>query len=84
VVAENIPPDFPVKTASDILDYDYQDLSGQSFLLPSHAEIVMSVGNYMTRNYKDFDIYRKYSADAVITYDSDLTANPPKTPIKHQ
>jgi hypothetical protein len=82
VVAEQIPADFPVKSASDILDYDYQDLSGQSFLLPSHAEIVMSVGDYMTRNYKDFDIYRKYSADALIKYDGDLGA-PATAPIKH-
>ncbi|HWC95642.1 MAG TPA: hypothetical protein VG456_02800 [Candidatus Sulfopaludibacter sp.] len=84
VVAENIPADFPVKSASDILDYDYQDLSGQNYLLPSHAEIDMSTGDYLTRNRKDFDIYRKYSADALIKYDGDLggaTTSP--APIKH-
>jgi hypothetical protein len=85
VVAENIPPDFPVKSAQDILDYDYQDLSGHSFLLPSHAEIVMSTGDYLTRNNKSFDIYRKYSADAVLKYDGDLTGGttPAPAPIKH-
>ena len=76
VVAENIPPDFPVKSASDILDYDYQELSGQTFLLPSKADIEMSVGDFMTKNHKEFRVYRKYSADAVIKYDSDLTADP--------
>jgi hypothetical protein len=74
VVAENIPADFPVRSASDILDYDYQDLSGQTFLLPSKADIEMSVGDYLTKNDKEFRTYRKYSADALIKYDGDLTA----------
>ncbi len=39
----------------------------------------MSVGNYMTRNHKEFRIYRKYSADALIRYDGDLGA----APVKH-
>ena len=72
VIAENIPPDFPVKSASDILEYDYQDLSGQSFLLPLKAEIVMNTGEFMTRNNKEFRTYRKYSADALIKYDGEL------------
>jgi hypothetical protein len=74
VVAENIPPDFPVKSASDILDYDYQDLSGQTFLLPLKAEIQMSEGDFLTKNNKEFKIYRKYSADALIKYDGDFGA----------
>lgn len=74
VVADNIPPDFPVKSASDILDYDYQNLSGHSFLLPSKATIEMSVGDFVTRNNKEFRTYSKYSADALIKYDGDLTA----------
>lgn len=82
VVAENIPPDFPVKSASDILDYDYQDLSGQEFLLPSKAEIQMSVGDFMTKNNKEFRSYRKYSADALIKYDGELTAPAQTTPTK--
>ncbi|SPE31818.1 conserved exported hypothetical protein [Candidatus Sulfopaludibacter sp. SbA3] len=80
LVADSIPPDFPVRSASDTLDYSYQDLSGETFLLPSNAEIDMSMGNRMTRNHKEFKIYRKYSADAVITYDGDLTAVDCKDP----
>lgn len=78
VMAENIPEDFPVKAASDVLEYAYQDLAGQSFLLPAKAEILMSVGDYLTKNAKEFRVYRKYSADALIKYDGDLA-----TPVKH-
>ncbi len=81
VIAEDIPPDFPVRSASDILEYEYQDLSGQSFLLPLKAEILMNTGDFVTRNDKEFRTYRKYSADALIKYDSDLTADPA---IKHE
>ncbi len=80
VVAENIPADFPVRSASDVLEYDYQDLSGQSFLLPLKAEVVMNTGDFMTRNNKEFRTYRKYSADALIKYDGELDAN---APVKH-
>ena len=39
--AENIPPDFPIKKVVDVLDYDYQDLSGHTFLLPLKAQVLM-------------------------------------------
>ncbi len=80
VIAENIPADFPLKGASDILEYDYEDLSGQTFLLPVKAEILMNAGDRLTKNNKEFRVYRKYSADALIKYDGDLTATPP---VKH-
>ena len=80
VVAENIPADFPLQGASDVLEYDYQDLSGRKFLLPVRAEILMNARDRLTKNEKEFRTYQKYSADALIKYDGDLTANPP---VKH-
>ena len=77
VIAENIPADFPVKSAEDILDYDYQDISGSTFLLPLKATVTANLGDYLSRNDKEFRIYRKYSADAVIKYDTEETATPP-------
>ena len=77
VIAEEIPPDFPVRSAEDILDYDYQDISGHTFLLPLKATVTSNLGDYLSRNDKEFRIYRKYSADAVIKYDTDDAATPP-------
>ena len=77
VIAENIPADFPVKSAEDILDYDYQDISGNTFLLPLKATVTANLGDYLSRNDKEFRIYRKYSADAVIKYDTEETGPPP-------
>jgi hypothetical protein len=77
VIAENIPADFPVKSAEDILDYDYQEISGSTFLLPLKATVTANLGDYLSRNDKEFRIYRKYSADAVIKYDTEETGTPP-------
>src|SRR5579872_3175622 len=77
VVAESIPPDFPVRAAEDILDYDYQDISGHTFLLPLKATVTANLGDYLSRNDKEFRIYRKYSADAVIKYDTEDAVAPP-------
>jgi hypothetical protein len=77
VIADNIPPDFPVRSAEDILDYDYQDISGHTFLLPLKATVTANLGDYLSRNDKEFRIYRKYSADAVIKYDTEDAVAPP-------
>ena len=42
LVAEGIPPDFPGKVAETILDYNYQDISGHTFLLPYTSRVLMA------------------------------------------
>jgi len=70
-IAENIPPDFPIRKAEDVLDYDFQDLSGHTFLLPLKSQVLMSGGDALQRLDEEFRLYRKYSADAEIKYDAD-------------
>jgi hypothetical protein len=84
VEAENIPPDFPVKSTKDILDYEYQDISGQTFLLPLKSTMTGNMGDYLSKNDKEFRIYRKYSADAVIKYDTNVETPPPLDENKPQ
>ncbi|MGB9455680.1 MAG: hypothetical protein WCB12_06535 [Bryobacteraceae bacterium] len=62
--AENIPPDFPIKETADVLDYDYQDLSGQTFLLPLKSQVIMKSLEGISRLDEEFRLYRKYSADS--------------------
>jgi hypothetical protein len=70
-IAENIPADFPIRKAEDDLFYDYQDISGHTFLLPLKSQVLMSGGEVLTRLDEEFRLYRKYSAEAGITYDTD-------------
>jgi hypothetical protein len=67
--AENIPASFPIRSAETVLDYDFQDISGHEFLLPLKSTSNLSADGVLTQNVIDFRLYRKYSADAEITYD---------------
>lgn len=78
--ADDIPATFPVKKANTVLDYDYQDISGHTFLLPLKAQIIMAADDYMTRNDEEFRLYRKYSASSDITFDTEEKSPPPPLP----
>ena len=68
--AEDIPASFPVRRAETILDYDFQDISGHTFLLPLKATTIMAASDYMTKNDEEFRVYRKYSAESDIKFDA--------------
>jgi hypothetical protein len=92
--AVDLPADFPIRSAETILDYDYQDLSGHSFLLPLKAQTVMMDGQTVSRNDEEFRVYRKYTAESELKFDyptpdalpEDQTkeAPPPAAPSKNQ
>ena len=68
--AEDIPPSFPVQEARTSLDYDYVDISGHTFMLPLKAEVFMRADQFSTRNDKEFRLYRKFSTESEIKYDT--------------
>lgn len=67
--AVDIPADFPIQFAKETLNYEYADLSGNKFLLPAESEVRLDRGRDMSKNVVTFTSYRKFSADAVITFD---------------
>ena len=54
-------------------------ISGRSFLLPSRAVIEMREGKHGSRNEILFRQYRRFTADASITFE-DATPPPPEKP----
>jgi len=79
LIAEGIPPSFPIQEAKSTLNYGYQDISGKQFLLPLNSEMRMRQGRLLVKNETEFRSYRKYSADAVITFDAEAgEASEPK------
>jgi len=76
VTAEDLPKDFPIQSAESTLVYREQDLSGHTFLLPSNLEVIMGASDFRNKIEKQFSIYRKYSADSEITFDT--VDDPPK------
>lgn len=68
-VADGIPPGFPVRKVNLLLDYDFVDVGGRQYLLPLHSETSMDALPVEHRNETDFLLYRKFSADATITFE---------------
>lgn len=67
--ADTLPPSFPIQEARTMLDYDHIDISGQEFLLPLRSEMRMREGRLLVKNLTEFRSYRKFGADATITFD---------------
>jgi len=84
--ADNLPPTFPVKETKETLDYDFAKIGDSEFLLPLVADMRMHAGREWTKNVKEFRLYRKFSADAVIKFDSEQSSDdktkeqPPQQP----
>jgi hypothetical protein len=71
-----------MKETSDVLDYDYQNLSGHTFLLPLKSQVLMKTNEAVIRLDEEFRLYRKYSADSEIKFDSDPIAPLPDDKTK--
>ena len=81
--AQDIPAGFPVRRAETTLDYDYQDISGHTFLLPLKSTTLMAASDYLTKNDEEFRVYRKYSAESDIKFDTnDVPAPLPEDKTK--
>ncbi len=65
-----IPADFPVQKVSEILYYDFVDISGHDYVLPLKADLRSREGRLLIWNEIEFHFYRKFGADATITFDT--------------
>ncbi|HWB82979.1 MAG TPA: hypothetical protein VG675_02480 [Bryobacteraceae bacterium] len=74
--ADDIPAAFPIREAETVLDYDFQEISGNKFLLPLKAETRMKADGVLTRNDEEFRLYRKFSTESQIQFDN----TPPPLP----
>jgi hypothetical protein len=74
--AVNIPSSFPVREATEILDYDMVDISGQRYMCPLIARLWMRTDDAKTHNIIEFRDYRKFDADFKINYGA-VVAPPP-------
>lgn len=76
-IAQNttdIPAGYPLSKAWTTLDYDFTKIGESEFVLPLRAEIRMRAAKLLTKNEVEFRLYRKYSAEATITFDAEPEA----------
>ncbi|MBL0158959.1 MAG: hypothetical protein IPP47_17895 [Bryobacterales bacterium] len=74
--AENMPASFPIQEARNTLDYDFIDIAGSQFLLPLKSEMRMREGKLLVKNSTEFRNYRKFGAEATITFDTNVEPLP--------
>ena len=73
---------FPINQVSLTLDYAPTTISEQSFVLPMAAEVRSREVKSLGKNVMQFSLYRKFGADATITFD---TPDPiPEDQLKEQ
>ena len=74
--ADDIPADFPIRSASETLDYDSISLSGEKFILPLKVDMQMRDGRNVMKNQAEFRLYNKFGADTSIIFDDAPEALP--------
>ena len=82
--ADNLPPTFPVREAKETLDYDFTKIGDSEFFLPLVADLRMHDTRIWHKNVKEFRLYRKFSADAVIKFDGQELPPLPDDKTKEQ
>jgi hypothetical protein len=89
----NIDPAFPVQEANTTLDYDLVKLtvSDAEFMLPLKSEMRMRQGRLLVKNEVEFRLYRKFGAEATISFDTPdslpdemFAEEPPPEPVEPQ
>ena len=88
-IATEIPPDFPISSASSTIDYDWFTINDHKYLLPTHSQILLTTNQgkftLQSRNDVRFRNYQKFGAelkvvDEVGEDDEPADNEPPKPP----
>ncbi len=83
--ATEIPDTFPVRTARRTIDYDWVEIVGEKYLLPSVSDVRLTMREklkvFETRNLIRFRDYQKYGTEVKIL-DIDDEPEPETTPVK--
>ena len=64
-----IPHGFPISGNESSVDYEFAEVGGKRYLLPSHASSWAEYGTYVAENSVEFREYRKFQAESSVTFD---------------
>jgi hypothetical protein len=88
--ADDIPPTFPIRQVSTVLDYRPTQIGEREYLLPLKAAIRSRQAKFLSKNEVEFRLYRKFAADTTITFtpdplpESETKEQPVQAPPKPQ
>ena len=67
-----------MQQARNTLDYDFTKIGDSQFLLPLRSEMRMRSDKLLTRNDTEFRMYRKFSAEASVKFETETPAPLPE------
>jgi hypothetical protein len=67
-IADSIPKDYPIRSSTTTVTYDFADVGSTLYLLPASSETEMRSNEMWAKNHSDFREYRKFSADSTIRF----------------
>ena len=65
-----IPPGFPINRNESSVDYDFADVGGKRYLLPSRAYSRAKNWSYEAENNVEFRGYHKFHTESTLTFDA--------------
>ena len=66
----DIPTTYPVQAVTDTLDFDFQKIGDSEYLVPLKAVVISATNRYLSRNDKEFRLYRRFGADTTIKFET--------------
>ncbi len=70
LVPYNLPDTFPVRESHQSLDYDFEKIGDNEFLLPLKSVLEVSRSRYASKNEIEFRLYRKFETGSTIKFDT--------------
>jgi hypothetical protein len=67
-ISYDIPQELGVQTAMTTVDYDFADVGGRNYLLPSRSETEIHAISLWARNHMEFHDYKKFGAESLIDF----------------
>jgi hypothetical protein len=66
---DGLPAKWPIRATSSMVDYDFAEVAGQSFLLPKRVAWRIALPDGQRRNVMEFGNYRRFSSDTTVTFE---------------
>jgi hypothetical protein len=83
-VVPDIPADYPLQDVDQLVDYRFQKIADETFLLPADSRVTMRNGQDGFRNEIVWQQYHKYSAGTSIIFDTGDDKSIPDDKAKEQ
>jgi hypothetical protein len=67
--AEGLPANWPIRRTPSVLDYDFAEVGGEQYLLPSRVDSRVITREGQSRNVMEFGDYRRFAGQSTVTFE---------------